>query len=182
LSTTTLTVDDAGDGDGSTYAVTVSGITGDGTLGLDLAAGTDIQDSANNSLETPATPSETYTIDTTPPVAEITRAAYGSGPHAGQLDIRWEADDRYLASRPVTLQFSQQPDGPWTPIAAGLPNTGQYHWRVDSRVPDEFYLRLQVRDEAGNTATDQLDRAIPSEGLIPKGYVHGLTPAEPSGE
>jgi len=115
-------------------------------------------------------------VDATQPTAEITSAAYGSDEHAGQLDIRWTASDDHLGSRPVTLSFSAQADGPWTTIAASLPNSGQYFWRVDSRVPDEFYLRLEVRDEAGNVAVHRLDQPLQSAGLTPRGSVRGFKP------
>ena len=115
-------------------------------------------------------------VDATKPIAEITSAAYGSEAYAGQLDIRWTAVDDHLGNRPVTLSFSEKPDGPWTPIASGLPNTGQYLWRVDSRVPAQFYLRLEVRDEAGNVAVHRLDEPLQSAGLTPKGSVRGFAP------
>jgi hypothetical protein len=31
-----------------------------------------------------------------------------------------------------------------------LENTGRYAWAMDNRTPPQFYLRLEVRDEAGN--------------------------------
>ncbi len=34
-------------------------------------------------------------------------------------------------------------------MASGLENTGRYAWPIDSRTPPKFYLRLEVRDEAG---------------------------------
>ena len=115
-------------------------------------------------------------VDTTSPIAEITSAAYGTGAYAGHLDIQWRAMDDHLGARPITLQFSERRNGDWTTIASGLPNTGQYYWRVDSRVPKRFYLRLLVRDEAGNETVDQLDRPIESAGLTPKGRVRGFEP------
>jgi hypothetical protein len=115
-------------------------------------------------------------VDTTKPVAEITSAAYGSDQYAGHLDIRWTATDASLGNRPVSLLFSDSRSGPWTTLAAGLPNTGQYHWRVDWRVPEKFFLRLEVRDEAGNLCTHQLDRSISSAGLVPRGRIRGIAP------
>jgi len=115
-------------------------------------------------------------VDTTKPVAEITAATYGSEAYAGHLDIRWNVVDDHLGIRPITLQFSEKQNGDWTTIASGLPNTGQYYWRVDSRVPASFFLRLEVRDEAGNLNAHQLDRPIQSAGLTPKGQVRGFRP------
>ena len=96
--------------------------------------------------------------------------------HAGQLDIRWSANDANLAARPISLLFSDSLSGNWSTIASGLPNTGQYYWRVDARIPDKFYLRLEVRDEAGNATTHQLSEPILSNGLVPKGRIQGLEP------
>ena len=51
----TVTVGDAGDSDASTYTVTVDTISGDGTLGLDIAGGNNITDIATNALNTTPT-------------------------------------------------------------------------------------------------------------------------------
>ncbi|MBL7041827.1 MAG: hypothetical protein ISR77_24545 [Pirellulaceae bacterium] len=115
-------------------------------------------------------------FDNTKPVAELTSAAYGSESYSGHLDIRWTVSDDFLGSKPITLLFNENRYGSWTPIAAGLPNSGQYHWRVDSRVPDKFYLRLEVRDEAGNVTTHDLEEPIKSAGLTPKAHVRGIRP------
>jgi hypothetical protein len=116
-------------------------------------------------------------IDTTRPQSRLTGAAYGQGEAAGKLDIRWEAGDANLGPRPITLAIGDRPDGPFTPIAAGLPNTGQYFWEFDPRSPRQIYLRLEVRDEAGNVAIDQLTEPIRVEGLEPKGRIRGFNPA-----
>ena len=115
-------------------------------------------------------------FDNTKPTAELTSAVYGSGSFAGHLDIHWTVSDDFLGSKPITLLFNENRYGSWTPIAAGLPNSGQYHWRVDSRVPDKFYLRLEVRDEAGNVTTHDLEEPIKSAGLTPKAHVRGIRP------
>ncbi len=115
-------------------------------------------------------------VDTTDPVARIVSAAYGEDQYAGHLDIRWTAVDAGFGARPVTLMFSDRAEGPWTTIASGLPNTGQYYWRVDSRVPEQFFLKMEVRDEAGNTCVDQLDEPIRSAGLTPRGRIRGIQP------
>jgi hypothetical protein len=113
-------------------------------------------------------------IDLTTPKARLTGAAYGQGEAAGKLDIRWEAEDESLGSRPVTLSLSDRSDGPFTPIATGLPNSGQYYWEFDPRSPRQIYLRLEVSDEAGNVAIDQLMEPIKVEGLEPKARIRGF--------
>ena len=114
-------------------------------------------------------------VDLTRPTAKLTGAAYGQGDAAGKLDIRWQADDANLGSRPITLSIGDRPDGPFTPIAAGLPNTGNTSGNT-TRSPRQIYLRLEVRDEAGNIAIDQLTEPIKVEGLEPKGQIRGFRP------
>jgi hypothetical protein len=55
-------------GSGSLYTVTVSGVSGDGTLRLDLNAGTGILDSAGNPVSAAFTTGQVYTLEHTPPV------------------------------------------------------------------------------------------------------------------
>ncbi|MBW8886084.1 MAG: hypothetical protein JF612_15210, partial [Planctomycetia bacterium] len=116
-------------------------------------------------------------VDLTRPTAKLTGAVYGQGAAAGKLDIRWQADDTNLGTRPVTLSICDRPDGRFTPIATGLPNTGEYFWEYDPRSPRQIYLRLEVRDDAGNVAIDQLTEPIKVEGLEPKGQIRGFKPA-----
>lgn len=115
-------------------------------------------------------------VDTSEPTARLTAAIYGEGEHAGQLDIRWQAIDVWFTDRPITLQFSEHPQGPWITIAAGLPNTGQYFWSVDPRIPRQIFLRIEACDEAGNVAQHQISQAISTAGLIPQGRIRGLRP------
>lgn len=117
-------------------------------------------------------------VDTTRPNVRISSASYGEGVHAGELDIRWEVIDESIGDRGVTLMFSEQPTGPWTTIAAGLPNTKQYYWSVDPNTPRLIYLRLEFRDEAGNTGEHQLVEPISTKGLVPKAFIRSVRPVE----
>jgi hypothetical protein len=130
------------------FAVTVPG---EGVYGFRLL----LRDKAGHGAPPPSagSPAELWVgVDLTKPNARIVSAQQLTGPQSGQLDIRWEADDRVLAPRPVSLAYGPSHDGPWTAIAAGLENTGRYVWWMDGRVPSRIYLRLEVRDEAGNVA------------------------------
>src|SRR6056297_408856 len=80
-----------------------------------------------NGLSTPAPRSGesadiNVIVDTTKPATRISGARYGDGDATGCLVIRYECEDRFLPSRPVTLSFGAAADGPWTTIAAGLRN------------------------------------------------------------
>ncbi len=117
-------------------------------------------------------------VDITKPVAKLTAIDLGSGDHAGELLIRWETSDALLATRPITLLFSERPDGPWSAIAAGLENTGFYSWRFDNRVPDSIYLRLDVRDEAGNIGQFQTAQPVSLAPNRPEGHLRSVRPMD----
>lgn len=118
-------------------------------------------------------------VDMTKPNAQITSVEQGCGPDAGKLVISWQAEDRMLlAARPTSLMFSETPGGPWTTIAAGLENTGRYAWSLDRRLPPQIYLRLEVRDEAGNVA--EFETKDPVHGMNPAVQVRDVRAVGPS--
>ncbi|MGW8256606.1 MAG: hypothetical protein ACWGMZ_03875 [Thermoguttaceae bacterium] len=116
-------------------------------------------------------------IDLTKPIARIISAELGKGDEEGRLNIAWEAADKMLAERPITLSFSENADGPWTPIAAGLENSGHYSWVLDSRSPPLIYLRLEARDEAGNLASQVSNQAIPLDQMRPTATIKDVRAA-----
>jgi hypothetical protein len=113
-------------------------------------------------------------VDCTKPTCRILSADQALGDQAGKLLIRWEADDRLLAVRPVTLLFSPTPGGPWSTIASGLANTGQYAWPIDNRAPQQIYLRLEVRDEAGNVGTAETAEPTRLDPPPPAARIRGV--------
>ncbi len=126
-------------------------------------------------LPQPGDPADKWVrVDVDPPDARITSAPYGTDEHAGKLVINWEARDDLLALRPIELSYSTRPDGPWTTIEAGLRNTGNYIWAVQSDSPERVYLRLAVRDEAGNEQVDQTNYAIDISNLYPRGRIQSV--------
>ena len=116
-------------------------------------------------------------VDLTKPHAQLIGAEPGTEQRAGELIIRWHASDAGLGSRPISLAFSPQPTGPWYTIAAGLENTGSYGWRLDNRVPDRVYLRLEVRDEAGNIALHDAQDPVTLDRIRPTGRIRNVRPA-----
>ncbi len=92
-------------------------------------------------------------IDLTKPIGRITQARQGIGRESDRLFLNWEAaDNRVLAEKPITLYYSERAGGPWILIASELPNSGRYTWQLSNKLPQHVYLRLEVRDVAGNSA------------------------------
>ena len=106
------------------------------------------------------TPELWVNVDLVPPQAQILSADARRSDAGGELAIRWQADDDNLAARPIALFYSSRPAGPWTPIATSLENGGEFDWQVERHVPRRVYLKLEVRDTAGNVAAHQTSAPI----------------------
>jgi hypothetical protein len=119
-------------------------------------------------------------VDLTKPTARITSARQGTGAESGKLIICWQAADQWLAARPVALLFSEKPGGPWTTMASGLENTGRYLWPIDARSPQGIYLRLEVHDEAGNTAVYETPEPVLLDRFRPAAQIRGIRPTADS--
>jgi hypothetical protein len=120
------------------------------------------------------------------PVADLSRGE-------GALVLLWRAIDRNLDSNPITLEWAAEKKGPWKVIGSpALPNTlerptnvrdgspkptGSYVWQVTSDVPGRVFLRLTVRDQAGNAAVAETSEAVVVDTTLPVFRVVGATPA-----
>jgi hypothetical protein len=90
-------------------------------------------------------------VDTTPPQAGLYRPEVVPN-RPDTLLLRWYAKDSKFGPNPITLEWSENRDGPWQTIAADLPHTGlygQHLWQVPTGV-HQVCLRMLVRDAAGN--------------------------------
>lgn len=112
-------------------------------------------------------------VDLEPPEVQLVSARQGEGHLGDHLIVRWRADDAALADRPISLWFSHRPDGPWSPIASRLANTGEYAWRLRRHLPHELFVKLQAEDRAGNTSAVQNDVPAPLNFSTPAATLHG---------
>jgi hypothetical protein len=119
-------------------------------------------------------------VDLHRPKVQLTAASAGSGDPAGQLVLRWQADDDHLEPRPIGLFYSSRPDGPWSTIATSLENTGEYAWQLERHVPPRVYLRIEARDLAGNLAAFQTSDPVTIELPPPIGRPGTVEPLGPT--
>jgi hypothetical protein len=114
-------------------------------------------------------------VDTTLPQADL-YSPQADATRRDALNLTWSATDRNLAPNPITLEWAEQPDGPWQVIGEReMPNTGRYTWTVPEQMPPRAYLRLTVKDTAGNVALAQTDQPILIDLSIPQVENVGLS-------
>lgn len=97
-------------------------------------------------------PSIVVTVDKTPPTAQLLPPQVGRGTSRNKVLLRWTASDANLAAAPVLLEYAAQPAGPWQKIGDWQANSGRFIWSIERGLPGKVYLRLTVKDEAGNVA------------------------------
>ena len=104
-----------------------------------------------------------------------------AGKVADHLGVRWRVEDSNLESQPIALFYSSRAGGPWSAVATGLENTGEYAWRLDRHLPGRFYLRLEARDLAGNVASYQTPQPIVLNRAQPTVRLRGVHTPDSSG-
>jgi hypothetical protein len=93
------------------------------------------------------------------------------------LILTWAAKDKNLTEKPISLQWAPQPEGPWEFIGpAELPNTGRYAWQVPPTAPPSVFLKLTVRDGAGNVSVAQSDKPVLVDLSVPEVAGVSLSP------
>lgn len=103
-------------------------------------------------------------VDTSKPVAQITKAQPVMVDGKAVIHIHWTAQDKNLGDTPVDLFYAASPQGPWQPIAKGLKAEGQHQWSSGADIGSRMYLRLSVQDTAGNTSVVDLAEPVVIDG------------------
>jgi hypothetical protein len=161
---------------GGKYTRTLE-LPGQGVFGLSLVVYNQVNRARRPAPGDP--PQMRIEVDMTPPEATLNAPE----PDPFQRDaviLSWDAHDKNLSTHPITLEWAPQRQGPWTVIQGKLANTGKYSWQVPQGVPAYAYLRLRVRDKAGNEAVAVTKDPQPIDVSEPEGQLIGVTlvPAE----
>jgi len=140
----------------SPFAVNVPS---DGTYGFELRVtnGAGIGDDPPRPGDKP---SIVVMVDKTAPVAQLLAPQIGRGKSRNKVLLRWVAEDAHFGPTPILLEYAAQGAGPWQKIGDWQANSGRYIWSIEPGLPGKVYVRLTVKDRAGNvtqiTAPDQL--------------------------
>jgi hypothetical protein len=120
------------------------------------------------------TPDSWVEVDTAKPVAEI--LGVRNRPEEGPvIHITWTSHDKNLAVDPVELYYAASRQGPWHPIAKGLKAEGQYDWSFPTEAGAQAYIRLVVRDQAGNVAISEMTQPVVLDDMSrPRARIAGV--------
>ncbi len=116
-------------------------------------------------------------VDVTSPIVRLLGAEPGVGADAGTVIILWSATDKHLGAQPITISYAERPDGPWTPVAQKIQNTGRYVWQITPGMPMRFYVRVEAVDEAGNVGQAQTSQPVMADIARPSIAILGVAPA-----
>lgn len=117
-------------------------------------------------------------VDQTLPVAKFLPAYQGRENMTNKILIRWHASDNQLAEKPISISYSENPDGPWITVSDWIPNSGQYIWNVNETVPPRIYLKMTVRDEAGNEAVVKTEDSVVVDMSKPTARIVDIQPEQ----
>lgn len=146
-------------------------LPGEGVFGLRLAV-----TNGNGFGGTPPAPGDapthTVEVDTTPPVVQLRGVEPTATP--GVLEIRWSANDKNLGTEPVALYCATRREGPWQLIASKLRNEGVYRWQFPRELGGQFFVRVEVTDQAGNVARAEPATPVLIDMTEPQAQVLGI--------
>ncbi|HEV3263808.1 MAG TPA: hypothetical protein VG013_43635 [Gemmataceae bacterium] len=150
-------------------------LPGDGLFGLSLV----VTNGNGNGAPAPArgdVPNWWVEVDTTKPSAQLLAVRPVSGDDGNSnFVISWTASDKNLKSEPIDLYYSTQRDGLWVPIVRGLANTGNYRWAIPKGAGQEFWVRMEVSDRAGNIARCDIAQPVVLDFSRPRAHVVGVS-------
>jgi hypothetical protein len=98
-------------------------------------------------------------LDTTPPEGELAKVE-ADPRRKDLLFLIWSAKDKNLSPAPITFKWSDKPGGEWKTITENIPNSGRYAWTMPEGLPYQVYLRMEIRDLAGNIGVAESEEPV----------------------
>ena len=133
-------------------------------------------------------------VDTTAPMIKVFQPTSDAN-NRGALVLHWEATDKNFGKEPLSIEYSEHPNGPWKSVAAGndtvvpvagggappiirLANTGSYSWIPPTTLAQpRVYLRFTAWDLAGNKSEVTTPNPILVDLTKPKAKIQGISPS-----
>jgi len=125
-------------------------------------------------------PDITTLVDVTFPTLMLDDPRGGESYAGGKAHyLKWTAKDDHFGSLPITL-YTARDGGAWELLAADLPNGGVYGWNVPHIDYAAYRLKIEARDQVGNTTTVTSDTFYVASAP-PETRIRSVIAAVPSG-
>ncbi len=109
-------------------------------------------------------------VDQSPPQTELLPLQPGPGTD-DEILIRWKTQDREFGENPIALYYATQAAGPWELIEGWGPNTESYLWKFPPQTAGKFFIRIDVRDVAGNVTRIDGEESFAVDRSRPKARI-----------
>lgn len=113
-------------------------------------------------------------VDETRPVVKVVDVKVLKNAETPSLAIRWSARDELMAPHPVTISTAARPEGPWTPVATALENSGSFVYKLKKDHPYEFFVRVEAMDRSGNVGHGCTATPVRVDLSRPRGVIVGV--------
>ncbi len=115
-------------------------------------------------------------VDETKPVVKILATEASGGPENGMMSIRWTAQDKHMADRPISIAYAtDSPPQQWTYMANGLSNDGRYDWPIPPDLPHHScYIKIEAVDLAGNIGIEKTKTMVVTDLSVPTAKIKGV--------
>lgn len=100
----------------------------------------------------------------------------------GVLDIQWNASDKNMGPEPVNLSYRTKANEPWKVMAQKLKNDGHYQWPINRDPAPLYFVRLEVRDRAGNVTSCETTDPVLVDRTEPDIHIQGIRVIQTRGE
>ncbi|MCI0378126.1 MAG: hypothetical protein L0215_10990, partial [Gemmataceae bacterium] len=148
-------------------------LPGEGPFGLRLVA-TNGNGFGGKTPVAGEAPSVLFEVDMTAPAIHLLELDPVS--KNSTVDIRWKVSERNLGGDCVTLSYASQRGGPWHVLATRLKNDGLHTWTLPRDLPQQVFVRLEVRDLAGNVARTETTNPLTLDFTEPDLAVTNVVP------
>jgi hypothetical protein len=117
-------------------------------------------------------------VDVTYPTLMLDDPRGGESYAGGDVHyIKWTARDDHFGSLPISIYIARD-GGQWELLAADLPNSGTYGWNVPHVDYATYRLKVEARDQVGNTTTVLSDNFY-IVSAPPETRIRAIIPASP---
>ena len=95
-----------------------------------------------------------------PPAGSISRIDLGGTETKPQVVVQWHTGTELWGDAQIDIFRGSTKEGPWSPIAINLGNSGGYWWFLTPEDLKPFYVALRIRSFRGGTQMDMTQSAI----------------------